>query len=160
MTVALPWLRRGVDPGGAAAFLRGTGGRLRLLAWTCFAVLLVTGLVNLWLRGVRIGDFVDPRWLGSPAGSATVAKLAGFALVLAVSAVHDFVVGPRSGEAARRDPASSAAVVLRRCASLLGRASALLALIMVALGVILVRGWPIGLSPGILSLGRKHGSVS
>ena len=77
-----------------------------------------------------------PGWLGSAFGRTVVLKLAAFALVLMVSAVHDFVVGPRAAAAIERDAASP------ETASLLGRLNALLALALVAIAVALVRGWP------------------
>lgn len=139
--VVVPWLRRR-DRATAAVFLRETGTRFRNVAWISFAVLLGTGVLNLWIRGVRPENFAQAEWLTSPFGHAVVCKLALFALVLVVSAVHDFVVGPRATLAVEHDPRSAAADKLRRQASLLGRANALLALLLIALGVILVRGWP------------------
>ena len=140
--VVVPWLR-GRDRATAATFLRETGTRFRNVAWGCFAVLLVTGAFNLWLRGVRLENFAQREWLMSPFGHAVLCKLAVFALVLVVSAVHDFAVGPRASLAVEEDPRSPDAERLRRHASRLGRINALLALLLVALGVILVRGWPI-----------------
>jgi copper resistance protein D len=139
--VVVPWLRRG-DRARGAALLRETGARFRDVGWGCFAVLLLTGSFNLWMRGVRPGDLVSAGWLASPFGRAVAWKLGLFAAVLVVSAVHDFWLGPRAAIAVERDPASAAAESLRRRASLLGRANALLGISLVGLGVILVRGWP------------------
>jgi copper resistance protein D len=141
VTVVVPWLRRG-DRAQAATFLRETGTRFRDVGWICFAVLLVTGTFNLWVRGVRLGDLVDRGWLASPFGRAVALKLALFLVVIAVSGLHDFVVGPRAADALERAPASKEAERLRRLASRMGRGNALLALALVAMGVILVRGWP------------------
>jgi uncharacterized membrane protein len=140
--VVVPWLR-GRDRATAATFLRETGTRFRNVAWTCFAVLLTTGIANLWMRGVRLENFADSEWLSSPFGHAVVCKLAVFVLALVISAVHDFVVGPRAALAVEQDPRSADAESLRRQASWLGRVNVLLALLLVALGVILVRGWPV-----------------
>lgn len=139
--VVVPWLRSG-DRAGAATFLRETGERFRTVGWTCFAVLLVTGTFNLWTRGVRFGDFARPAWRASPFGKAVLWKLGVFAIVLLVSAYHDFLIGPRATRALGEDPRSALAERLRRRASLLGRLNALLALVLVAIAVILVRGWP------------------
>jgi len=139
--VVAPWLRRG-DRANAAPFLRETGARFRNVAWACFAIMLVTGAFNLWVRGVRPADLADPVWLASPFGAAVVLKLSVFVLVLAVSGVHDFVVGPRATAAIARAPRSHEAGRLRRQATLLGRANVVLALVLVALGVSMVRGWP------------------
>jgi len=141
VAVVVPWLRRG-DRAQGLRFLRETGMRFRTVGWICFAVLVVTGTYNLWARGVRVDDFVRPAWLISPFGRAVVLKLGLFLLVVAVSGFHDFVVGPRASDEMERAPASERAEGLRRLASLLGRGNALLALALVAVGVILVRGWP------------------
>lgn len=141
--VVVPWLRRGgegaVDPG---AFLRDTGERFRSVGWICFALLLVTGTFNLWVRGVRLDPLLDPGWWTSPLGIAVALKLVAFSLVLVVSAVHDFVLGPKATEVMRTAPRSADALRLRRQASLLGRLNGVLALVLVALGVVIVRGWP------------------
>lgn len=137
--VVVPWLRRG-GRDVAATVLRETGSRFRTVGWTCFAVLTATGTFNAWIRGVRPRDFVDPAWLTSSFGRSLTLKLSIFALVLAISVVHDFVVGPRATVAIERDPRSAEAARLRRAASLLGRANALLALALLALAVALVRG--------------------
>ena len=104
--VVVPWLRRG-GRAGAGAFLRETGTRFRTVGWACFAVLAVTGTFNLWIRGVRPGHFVDPAWLASAPGCTVVLKLAVFAIVLGLSAAHDFVVGPRATRAIEHDPGST-----------------------------------------------------
>src|SRR5262245_46561135 len=72
--VVVPWLRRG-DRAQAARFLRETATRFRDVGWTCFALLAGTGGFNLWVRGVRLGDLVDPAWLGAPFGRAVAVKL-------------------------------------------------------------------------------------
>lgn len=139
--VVVPWLRTD-GSGQAAAFLRTTGQRFSRIGWTCFALLLLTGSFNLYVRGVRFDSFTDPVFLGSAFGRLVVAKLVGFLLILGQSAVHDFVLGPRAVAALRRDPSSATAASLRRQASWLGRLTAVLALGMVAVAVGLVRGVP------------------
>lgn len=138
--VVVPWLRSG-KRADAGAFLRDTGQRFRTVGWACFGVVLVTGTFNLWMRGVRWGSFVDERWLASPLGRTVLFKLAVFLVVLIVSAVHDWVLGPRATRALEEDPRSALAARLRRQASWLGRLNVALALLLLAGGVLLVRGW-------------------
>lgn len=137
--VMVPWLRRG-DRARAAEVLHETGLRFRTVGWVAFAVLTATGSWNLWVRGVRWADFGRQEWLASPFGRAVLLKLAAFVLVLVISAVHDFRLGPRATRELRADPASRSAQRLRRAASQLGRLNLLLGLALVALGVLLVRG--------------------
>jgi putative copper export protein len=139
--VVVPWLRAGARS-DAASFLRETGRRFRTIGWTCFVVLLVTGTLDLWVRGVRPSDFGRAEWLLSPFGQVVLVKLAAFLLVLLLSAVHDFVVGPRATRAIATDPRSPRARIERRRAAFLGRSNVVLALVLVAAGVMLVRGVP------------------
>ena len=73
--VVVPWMRSGRRE-QAGAFLRETGMRFRTVGWASFGILLATGSVNLWVRGVRLGDFARPEWLASPFGKTVLAKLA------------------------------------------------------------------------------------
>lgn len=139
--VVVPGLRQG-DRANTAAFLRQTSERFRSVGWVCFAVLVLTGSFNLWVRGVRFIDLTRGEWLASPFGHLVWVKLIVFATVLGVSAVHDFVLGPRAMRTILRDPASSAAQTERRRAALMGRLNLLLAFVLVALGVMIVRGVP------------------
>ena len=104
--------------------------------------MLITGTFNLWVRGVRLADFTRAEWLDSSFGKTTLLKLAVFAVVLVISGIHDFILGPRATAAIAEDPRSARAAALRRRASVLGRLNAVLALVLVALGVMLVRGVP------------------
>lgn len=137
--VVVPWLRQG-ERRQASMVLAATGPRFRTIGWACFAVLFVTGLVNLWFRGVRVESLTDPAWYASPFGHLVSLKVLVFALVLTLSAVHDYYIGPRSTAAGRADPTSPEAERYRRAASYLGRANTILALLLVAFGVGLVRG--------------------
>jgi len=139
--VLVPWLRKG-DRAQAGRVMKEAGQRFRTIGWACFGVVLVTGSFNLYVRGVRFSSFVDPQWLASPFGRAVVYKLSFFALVLLLSAVHDFWHGPRATLAVQKDPRSPEAERFRKQASHLGRLNMLLALTLLGLGVILVRGWP------------------
>lgn len=140
--VAVPYLRRSGDRRAAAAFLAAAGPRFRDVGWACFAVALVTGTFNLWVRGVRLSSFGDPEWLATSFAQTVILKLGVFVIVLAVSIAHDFVVGPRATVAVQKDPSSPEAEKLRRIASWMGRLNALLALALVAAAVALVRGGP------------------
>lgn len=141
MLVVVPWLRQG-DRALAASVLRATGTRFRNVGWACFAIVLITGSFNLWMRGVRLENFVQLAWLRSDIGTAVVLKLAVFFAVLALSAFHDFVLGPMATRAIEANPRSAEAESLRNRASWMGRGTAVLALVLVALAVVIVRGWP------------------
>lgn len=137
-TVLVPTLRRQGDDALRARLLRASGPGLRILGWTCFGLLFTTGLINLAGRGFDLTDLGWRLWQG-PFGRALVWKLLAFAAVLALSGLHDFRWGPR---AAAAEPGSPEGLRLRRVAGWVGRLNLLLALAIVYLAVMLVRGWP------------------
>jgi uncharacterized membrane protein len=139
--VIVPYLRGAdVDRAQATALLRATGLRFRRVGWICFAVIATTGTFNLAFRGVQLADFARAEWRASSFGRTVLLKLGVFAVVLVLSAIHDFVIGPRASAELARDARSESAQRLRKAASRLGRITALLALLLIALGVVLVRG--------------------
>lgn len=139
--VLVPWLRKGTRP-DAVLVVRETGERFRGVSWACFVALMLTGTFNLWVRGVRLTDFVSAEWLASPFGRTVLFKLGVFVLVLGLSAMHDFVIGPRATQVLLRAPGSPEAKTMRRRASLMGRLNVALALMLLVAGVLLVRGTP------------------
>lgn len=134
--VLVPTLRAQGDDALRSRLLGAAGPRLRNLGWTAFAVLVSTGTFNLAGRGYDLADVGGRLWWG-PFGRAFTWKMVLVGVVLLLSAVHDFWLGPRSS---RATPGSPEALRLRRAASWLGRLNLLLALMVIFLAVMLVRG--------------------
>lgn len=138
--VLVPVLR-GRSRAERAELLGVVGTRFRTVGWVAIITLLVTGVWN--LRNRRLDwdvilstDLFDGRW-----GQILLGKLTLVAILIAISAVHDFVIGPASVTAAR-DADPTRAESLRRTASWLARVNALLVLVVIFLAVALVRGLP------------------
>ncbi len=140
--VLVPVVRRPEYREHASRLVHLTGLRFRTVGWVCVSVLVVTGFVNLWYRGIGWAALSNAGFWSSPFGNLLGGKLLVVAAILALSVVHDFRIGPRATAAGRADPDSAAARALRRRASWMGRLNLLLALAAVALGVLLVRGGP------------------
>ena len=119
VAAVMPYFRN-QDDKAREAFLQWFGARFRTLSWTCFAVLAVTGFFNLWMRGVRIEDFLRAEWRGTAFGHLVLVKLALVVLAVATAALHE-------------RPAT------RRQARWLGRSLLLFGLAIVAVAVMLVR---------------------
>lgn len=136
--VGAPVLRRIEDERLRRDLFATLGRQFRAVGWAAIGVLLVTGTLNLWFRGML-------RWevLGSGAfwatryGQALAWKLGSVAVMLGVQAVHDFVLGPAAG---RLEPGSSEALALRRRAGRYARINALLGVVLVIAAVRLARG--------------------
>lgn len=119
------------------------GLRFRVIGWVALATLFLTGLYNIAARGFTLRDaFNGLLWEGE-FGRTLAEKLTTFGIILIVSALHDFWVGPKVTTLAQRSGnPSPEAERWRKAAAWLGRLNLLLALLMVALGVMLVRGRP------------------
>ena len=137
--IGAPVLRAVEPPELRQRLFEQLGLRFRAVSWWAIGTLLLTGVVNLHFKGWL-------RWngvLGSPAfwrtavGHSLAIKLVAVAVMLVLSAVHDFVHGPRAG---RVRPGSPEALVLRRRALLFARVNVVLALLVVALAVRIARG--------------------
>jgi putative copper resistance protein D len=138
--VIVPLLRTPALRPQAVVLLQAVGLRFRTAGWASLLVLVVTGVVNAAFRGGSAGVLVDAAWWATPFGRLLAHKLALVVLILALSAVHDFLVGPRAAALMRDDPASPRALAWRGAASWMGRANLLLALAVLAIAVALVRG--------------------
>jgi uncharacterized membrane protein len=117
---------------------RRLGEQFRRVGWWAIAVLLVTGTINLYFRGILSWQALTyPGFWASPYGRVLSWKLGAVAAMLMVQAVHDFVVGPA---AARLPQGSPEMLVARRRAALLARVSAALGIVVVVAAVRLARG--------------------
>jgi uncharacterized membrane protein len=142
--VLVPVTRGTPDPPGASVrVLRAAARRFLAVAWVALLTLVGSGIWILMERGVSSSDIFtgDGQFL-----RYLRIKLGLVVLVLVLSAFHDFVLGPRLArklEDTRAKPESDAAIAReRKRVAWLARVNAALALVIVALGVILVRGTP------------------
>ena len=140
--VVVPVVRRPAHRERAASLIHDSGTRFRTVGWVCLGLLVASGIVNLAYRGYDWADLWSGRLWQGPIGHLLGGKLLLVAVVLLLSAVHDFWIGPRATTLWQTDPDSAQALRLRRQASWFGRINLLVALAIVALGVMLVRGTP------------------
>jgi uncharacterized membrane protein len=138
--VLVPATRRPEQRATAPALFHQVATRFRWVGWACLAILIVTGLFALGYRGYGLADAFNGRLWQGAFGHTLAAKLVLVGVILAVSAAHDFWLGPRAVAQWQRDPHGAEAQRLRRQASWIGRLTLLLALGVSALGVLLVRG--------------------
>lgn len=141
--VLVPVLRDRSIAGQAAQLIHRTGVRFRNVGWACLLILVATGLVNLTRWGVDVERATSAELWASPWGKILAVKLSLVVLALTVSAVHDFVVGPRATAALRQAPGSDDARRMRRVAGWMGRSNLLIGVLIVALAIMLVRGLPV-----------------
>ena len=140
--VLIPAIRRPAFSSIALELILSTVLRFRKVGWICFLIFIVTGTANLFFRGLTWSDLFNPIFWRGSFGTILAVKLAIVGIVLAVSALHDFAIGPRATEAWQQNPHSQTTARLRKQAVQIARINLLLALIAVALGTMLVRGSP------------------
>ena len=138
--VLIPVLRKPELQGFFATVFYQAGVRFRLVGWASLILLIITGTLNLAYRGFNISDLLTGRIFERPFGRALLLKLIAVGLILLISVAHDFWIGPRASEIIREDPFSPSGKSLRRAAVMLGRLNFILALLVVLLAVLLVRG--------------------
>lgn len=130
-----------------ARLFHDLGVRFRLWGWISIGVLVVTGVAILHVRGVlRLEVLGDPAWWGTSFGRALLWKLVAVAVMVGLSALHDFVYGPRASRAAGvsgggpASPDPAAAAVARRQAAGLARVTGMVGLVLIYWAVRLARG--------------------
>lgn len=134
--VGAPVLRK-VEPAALRARLfAALGAQFRAVGWACIAVLVGTGIANLYFADV-FARWAEPGFWGTPYGRTLAWKLVSVMVMVAVSAVHDFWLGPL---ASRLEPGSPGAIRTRTRAAWLARANALVGVALVAAAVRLARG--------------------
>ena len=133
--VLVPVVKREPFAAQRGLLIKTAGGRFRALVWGSVFVLLATGPLLALNRNLP---------LESPTAWPSVlsVKVALVALLLALTAAHDFWLGPRLGEILRKPDASRSDRERRFAAwaSWLPRISLLLALAVLAAAVALARG--------------------
>jgi putative copper resistance protein D len=136
--VGAPVLRKVEPPELRAALFRQLGQQFRTVGWIAIVVLLITGTLNLYYRGVLTADaFGSAAFWQTRYGTSLAWKLGSVAAMLVIQLIHDFGTGPAASRAA---PGSAELLTLRRRAAWLARISALLGIIVVIAAVRLARG--------------------
>jgi copper resistance protein D len=139
--VAVPVARR-LPPPERARLLDAIGRRFRVVGWSCVALLIATGIVNSGYRGVTWGSLASGAILDTTFGRLLCLKLLIVAAMLAITALHDLVIGPRSTRALSETSPDAPITAGRRTMRWLAVLALLLALLVVAVASMLVRGLP------------------
>jgi copper resistance protein D len=136
--VGAPVLRRIEPPELRARLFRALGEQFRGVGWAAITILIVTGLLNLHFRGMlNVEVLGDARFWGTGYGQALAWKIAAVVVMVGISALHDFVFGPRAGRIA---PGTPAALRARRQSIWLARVNAIVGIVLVVAAVRLARG--------------------
>lgn len=120
--------------------LSESGLRFRWVGWSALAVLIITGIYILSVRGYAWADLLNGTLWDGRFGRTLAIKLGLVGLLIVINTWHDFYVGPRAAEGLRGQPDSLETSRLRRSASWAARLTLVLSLAVVFLAVLLIRG--------------------
>ena len=136
VVIFVPLTRRPATREKALSLFHELGGRLRVVGWIALGTLVVTGFYNASVRGYGLLDWLTGKVFAGDWGHTLLHKLLVVVVILAMSGVHDFVIGPR---AVGLPEGSKERESYRKVASFMGRATFFLALVVLAFAVQLAR---------------------
>lgn len=109
------------------------------LSWILFPVLVLTGYLALLGRGFDNHTLLSATFWQSEYGARLLIKLILFGIVLILSAVHDFWLGPKAATLMQTNRDTSTTEIYRKASSWAGRLNLLLGLGILYMAVSLVR---------------------
>jgi len=144
--VMVPVARGMEPPAMGLIFLRKAALRFRGIAWILLTLLVVSGLLALESRGIGVDRFTEDGFWSTEIGTALGVKIVLVGILLVISGIHDFILGPRLAEAMQQIPRGQqppdSLVAARKRLVMLARLNLLIAISVAVLGLMLVRGVP------------------
>lgn len=121
-------------------FFRKVGTLYSRISWVLFILIIASGIIALIGRGYSLSDLGSSYFWQSGFGGTLMGKLHIFSLVLILSGVHDFWLGPKAARLMDEEPESETTRRFRKASSWVGRINLILGLMILYYAVFLVRG--------------------
>ncbi|MEX0995118.1 MAG: DUF4149 domain-containing protein [Balneolaceae bacterium] len=121
-------------------FFKKVGTLYSRISWILFILILGTGITALTGLGYSLSDLASSYFWQSGFGRTLMGKLHIFSLVLILSGLHDFWLGPKAAKLMDQEPDSKITRRFRKASSWVGRINLLLGLWILYYAVSLVRG--------------------
>lgn len=109
------------------------------ISWVIFLLMIITGTLTLLGKGFTFDVLFSGSFWQSAYGNTLMGKLHIFSLVLILSAVHDFWLGPKAASLMDTEPNNPKTHRLRKASSWAGRINLLLGLGILWYALMLVR---------------------
>lgn len=138
--VLVPVSRGALFKNRRGEFFSRIGTLFSRFSWAVFLLMLLTGVLILTGRGYSLSDLIQPWFWESGYGQILMGKLHLFSLVLILSGIHDFWLGPKAARLMDDQPDSPVTRRFRKAASWIGRVNLLLGLLILWYANQLVRG--------------------
>jgi copper resistance protein D len=144
--VMVPVARGMEPPAMGLMFLRRAALRFRGIAWVLLALLVVSGAAALDGRGIGFDRFNEDGFWSTEIGTVLLVKFVLVGVLLVMSGVHDFILGPRLAElmqlVPRGEQPPASTVSSRKRLIMLARLNLLIAISVAVIGMMLLRGVP------------------
>lgn len=140
--IVVPVTRKPLFENIKTPLIQTMGERFRTVGWICLALFLITGYLNIGFKGLGWDTIFYSAFWKSYFGRVLHGKLMLFGIILILSAIHDFVIGPKATRILQQNSADPKGIKLRKSASWFARINLLLALAAAFFGIMLVRGAP------------------
>ena len=134
--VAVPAIRTVADTKERARLMRLITTRFGYLAWGAMAVLVITGIGNIYEQDDDLDLLFDLHW-----GVVFQTKMTLVILTILLTAVHSFVIGPRMLKAQESVTNEAEIASMRRFSIIISGVNLLLALGIVFCGALLNTRW-------------------
>lgn len=139
VAVLVPATRKRLQSQKALLFTE-LGTRFSRLSWILFPFIILTGILALFGRGFTSETLLSTTFWQSSYGSILQTKLIYFGLMLLVSALHDFWLGPKAAILMQQQPEIKTTKFFQKLSRWGGRINLILGLIILYYAVALVRG--------------------
>lgn len=94
--VLAPFLKTIRDPAERSLMYQVVGKRFRFWGWIAVAMLVITGPLNLYFRGIPLSNLADASFYSTSYGKTLAVKITFVILAITASLLHDFVFGPKA----------------------------------------------------------------
>jgi len=116
------------------------GKKFSRISWVLFVILILTGILLLWSRGFGWHILTEKEFWDSAFGQTLYIKLHFFALILIISGLHDFWLGPKASSYMQPSSTKIKTSPYRKAARWVGRINLILGLCVLYYAITLVRG--------------------
>lgn len=139
VAVLVPASRHRLFSARKGTFFRIIGEKFSRISWILFLVLVITGITSLLGKGYPAADLLEAAFWQTEYGNTLLIKLHLFALILIVSGLHDFWLGPKAAHLMDRKPESTVTLRYRKASSWAGRLNLGLGLGVLYFAITLIR---------------------
>jgi len=144
--VMVPVARGMEPPHMGLLLLRRAALRFRRIAWVLLGLLVVSGVAALETRGLGIDRFTEDGFWSTEIGTALGIKIVLVGILLVLSGLHDFILGPRVtaiiADVPRGQQPPEEAIRARKRLVMIARLNLMVAVAVAILGLMLIRGVP------------------